>query len=289
MTDYTKHFIDHGYAKIAVEGELLKDVSHLYLDLCRYFALLIDDSATEVDAGRYAVFRSLLAENVVSAGLDQVFQQLLCEVSLSNRTLVGKLYDIGTRPMKLMSGEKLFYNAAIQESVRAFFASPQAQLLAKPSNGETLHIFPPGPENFKFNLPIHQDFPYLMQSPRQLTFWLNLTNNESRNAGGVRIFPGTHKHGVPFTHKGEYGHYAVETEKYPDFDRTAYFDSASSQFELYAVDSLTWHSSNRNTSLDSTRLTYIFRISDIGDARRVTFGLDAAHKDCPVFDDRDFQ
>jgi hypothetical protein len=43
--------------------------------------------------------------------------------------------------------------------------------LASPALSDTLHVFPPGTENLRSNLPIHQDYPYLMQSPAQITVW----------------------------------------------------------------------------------------------------------------------
>jgi hypothetical protein len=278
---------DSGFSKINVTGELLKDIEGLYFDMCNYFCIILQDSKLDINEENFIEFKRLLKDGGSSQEVDVFFQKLLLEVNRKQRKLLGKLYDIGTRPMKLLSGENIFHNEEIQKIISDFFFEDRP-LLVKPSNGETMHIFPPGPENFKYNLPIHQDFPYLMQSPSQLTFWLNLTQNTGKQSGGVRIYPGTHKLFVPRTRKDENGHFEVETESYAGFDRNKYVDSVGSQFELYAIDSLTWHSSNRNISDDSVRLTYIFRVSNIGSQCRVKYGLDALHNECPDFNHNDF-
>src|SRR5690606_17019846 len=174
-------------------------------------------------------------------------------------------------------GRTLFFAPEIEKIVDDFFANDTHKpLLVAPYNGETLHVFPPGDENFRYNLPIHQDYPYLLQSSRQLTFWLNLTDNSGGKAGGIRVFPRTHRHGVATTFAGEHGHYEVATDRYPDFDPSICNDSMGDLFEMYAIDSLTWHTSLRNETKDEVRITYIFRISDIGGADRIPFGMDRA-------------
>lgn len=42
-------------------------------------------------------------------------------------------------------------------------------LIVSPPAGDTLHLFPPGRQFRKYNLPPHQDYQYLMQLPAQIT------------------------------------------------------------------------------------------------------------------------
>lgn len=261
-----------GWEPISVEGPLKRCVESLFRDLCAYTLIIAEDGnvATLPAVER---FREALAEGSV-AEIEPLFQSMLLGIARTNRKLLGKLYDVGTRPMKLLSGRALFFTPEIERIINDFFTDGgRKPLLVSPFNGETLHVFPPGEENYRFNLPVHQDYPYLLQSSRQLTFWLNLTNNSGAKAGGIRIFPGTQVHGVARTFAGEHGHYEVVTDSYPEFDPSVFQDSEGGLFDMYAVDSLTWHTSLRNETEDQVRITYIFRVSDIA-ADRVPFGMD---------------
>jgi hypothetical protein len=273
-----------GWMKIELQPSLRAAIEHLFFDICSYVLLLVRDSGVAIGAGRVQAFADAVAERDVAAS-ERALQEVLLETCRVDRKLLGKLYDIGTRPMKFLSGMALFDDPQIRAIVDGFFAGASTPLLVRPYNGETLHFFPPGAENHKYNLPIHQDFPYLLQSPRQLTFWLNLTENSGRDAGRIRIYPDTHHLGVPKTRKNPVGHYEVATEFYPAVDLDRHVDSESSLFEMYAVDSLTWHSSIPNTSADSSRITYIFRISDIGCDLRVPFGVDRSVTGSQAFED----
>ena len=84
------------------------------------------------------------------------------------------IYDIGTGPAKLLSAMRLKLHPTFVGLARAVFGT--SAVLASPTLSDTLHVFPPGAENFRFNLPIHQDYPYLMQSPAQLTLWVIVSN-----------------------------------------------------------------------------------------------------------------
>ncbi|MBX3508044.1 MAG: hypothetical protein KF714_04605 [Parvibaculum sp.] len=264
-----------GWEKVEVAGALKLQIEVLYRDLCAYTLILADDGAVTTPPALGSL-REALADGSVFE-IEPYFQSVLLSLARTDRKVLGKIYDIGTRPMKLMSGRKLFYAPEIEKIADQFFASNTHQpLLVSPFNGETLHVFPPGVENYRYNLPIHQDYPYLLQSSRQLTFWLNLTDNSGGRAGGIRVYSGTHRHGIAMTFAGEHGHYEVATEHYPNFDPSRYNDSAGGLFEMYAVDSLTWHASLRNETEDQVRITYIFRISDIGAPDRVPFGMDRA-------------
>jgi hypothetical protein len=265
-----------GWKKIEITGTLEQRVEALFRDLCAYTLVIADDGGVTPPAA-LEHFRQALTEGGTVSEIEPLFQSVLLSIARTDRKVLGKIYDIGTRPMKFMSGRSLFFAAEIEKVLGEFFTTDTHQpLLVTPYNGETLHVFPPGEENFRYNLPVHQDYPYLLQSSRQLTFWLNLTDNSEGKAGGIRVFPGTHRHGVAKTFAGEHGHYEVATDRYPDFDPSACNDSKGGLFEMYAVDSLTWHTSLRNETEDQVRITYIFRISDISGVERIPFGMDRA-------------
>jgi len=87
--------------------------------------------------------------------------ELITQLSKNNRKEVGYIYDLGTRPMKLLRRINLKNHPKIISLINVFFKNKS--ILANPHLGETLHIFPPGKENYKYNLPMHRDYPYLMQ------------------------------------------------------------------------------------------------------------------------------
>tara|TARA_B100000787_G_scaffold154059_1_gene128659 strand:+ start:895 stop:1776 length:882 start_codon:yes stop_codon:yes gene_type:complete len=120
--------------------------------------------------------------------------ELITQISKTNRKEIGYLYDLGTRPMKLLSGINLKNHPKIISLINVFFKNKS--ILANPYLGETLHIFPPGKENYKYNLPMHQDYPYLMQSPEQITSYINLGNLQSNGNGGIKVWLGSHKEGI---------------------------------------------------------------------------------------------
>ncbi len=268
---------EEGFSRIEVGAELRERIEDFYFDICTYLLICIEDGKVQVDKEAHAGF----AEAVSGRNLDRCnffFQAISGEINRIDRPTLGLIYDMGTRPNRFLSGDGLFFDATIQSILRQRFPSDgKRSLLVKPSNGETLHVFPPGESNFRFNLPIHQDYPYLLQSADQLTFWLNLTDNSQANAGGIRLFEGTHHTGVAAARKDARGHWEIDAEKYPSFDERRCTESSGAQFELFVTDSLTWHSSIRNESQDAVRMTYIFRVSDIGGDKRVPFGLDALH------------
>jgi len=277
---------EQGYCRIAIDEELRRHFFELLTDLWSYACVLCDDAGVpEV--------RSLVAEGRAALGtgdpvaLARALEALLLAVGRYDRKLLGCIYDLGTRPMRLVSGRKVMDASAVRAVNSRFFAVEDPErppILVVPYLGETLHVFPPGEENFKYNLPIHQDFPYLLQSERQLTYWLSLTDGADADMGGVRLYPGSHRRGLVHTRRSEHGHYEVCWERYPDFDESAHVDVPAEALAFYAVDSLLWHKSLRNTSADRLRLTYIFRFSDIGSARRVPLGAGADDRNKATFE-----
>jgi hypothetical protein len=82
-------------------------------------------------------------------------------------------------------------------------------ILVTPQSGDTLHFFPPGSEFYKYNLPPHQDYQYLMQSPSQITFYMGLSKYKD-DVGGLRIWEKSHKLGILPTTTNEFGSFEVK-------------------------------------------------------------------------------
>ena len=80
--------------------------------------------------------------------------QLITQLSKNYRSDIGLLYDLGTRPIKLLSGTRLKCHPLILKIIDNLMPNC---VVGFPYQGETLHIFPPGNDNFKYNLPMHQD------------------------------------------------------------------------------------------------------------------------------------
>jgi len=265
---------EHGYCRIPVDGDLRRLFFALLDDLWRYAALICRDAPVPGVGALVARGREARAAQDPVA-LARALEALLLGIGQHDRALLGLVYDVGTRPMRLVSGRLVMDAPQVRALNARFFTveDPEEQpIVVVPYLGETLHVFPPGEENYRYNLPIHQDFPYLLQSARQLTYWLNLTDGTGASSGGVRVYPGSHRRGLVHTRRSEHGHYEVCSERYPDFDERAHVDLEGEPLAFYAIDSLLWHKSLRNTSRDRLRLTYIFRFSDIGSARRVALG-----------------
>jgi hypothetical protein len=142
-------------------------------------------------------------------------------------------------------------------------------VLASPTLSDTLHVFPPGAENFRFNLPIHQDYPYLMQSPAQITLWLNL--GEEADCGGVTVWRRSHTLGLLPCRPNAHGHLEViDGERHatsfdPIFVGGGFGDVA-------VIHTFSLHRSEHNLSRDRTRLVQLFRYADLNQPAAAALG-----------------
>lgn len=193
------------------------------------------------------------------------FDEVLTELARLDRPAVGKLFDLGTRPAKLLSAMRLKTHPAIV--ALCDMALGAGALLATPNQSDTLHIFPPGAENFRFNLPAHQDYPYLLQSPRQVTFWINF-GAFAPDVGGVAFWAGSHGLGILPQRRNEHRQFKAEVtdEQLAPFPR---FDVIAGAGDLVVMNSLTVHSSIENHTADSTRVVQLFRYSDLTDPQAI--------------------
>lgn len=185
--------------------------------------------------------------------------QLITEISKTNRKNIGYLYDLGTRPMKLVSGTKLKNHPIILKILKCI--NKKKTLYAYPYLGETLHIFPPGRENFKYNLAIHQDYQFIMQSPDQVTVYINLGKLADSGNGGIRAWVGSHKEGVINVIKNKYGHYETKNSQHIK-DKYECEDFHFDKGDLAIFNSLLLHEGIQNHS-DCTRIVQLIRYSNL--------------------------
>jgi len=196
----------------------------------------------------------------------------------------GKIItNLGTQPNKFNSLNQIKYSSYINSVLKEVFG--EKAILATPQAGDTLHFFPPGSQYFKYNLPPHQDYQYLMQSPSQITFYLGLSSYKE-NVGGLRLWEKSHKLGLLPTTTNEFGSFEVKDSKntlkeYEVFD----YNWEVSDFGFF--DSLLSHSSIPNVSQDSGRIVQIFRFSDLNDsqAKEYDFKSCAYKRDGILFSD----
>lgn len=172
-----------GFCRVNLTGQLLADVKNFFFDICKYTLLVCEDASFNLD--------KILVRQLIEAIQDDCpttawsyLNKIMLEMAAYDRALLGYIYDMGTRPCKFNSARTLAANDDIDWINKSFFRSKDLKassessyanfkrrsLFLCPPNGETLHIFPPGEREFKYNLPVHQDFPYLLQSQSQITY-----------------------------------------------------------------------------------------------------------------------
>jgi hypothetical protein len=95
--------------------------------------------------------------------------------------------DMGTQHNKLINANRVKYADFVMALLEVVFGPDR--VVATPQAGDTLHLFMPGEEFRRYALPIHQDYQYLMQSPRQATLYLGLSEPYEA-AGGLEFWPG---------------------------------------------------------------------------------------------------
>ncbi|MFO0069237.1 MAG: phytanoyl-CoA dioxygenase family protein [Betaproteobacteria bacterium] len=185
--------------------------------------------------------------------------------------LLGKIIaNLGTQHNKFFNFNKIKYSDYLQRFLEKVWSDKA--LIVTPQAGDTLHLFPPGQKFHRYNLPPHQDYQYLMQSPRQITMYFGISEYHE-GVGGLRIWEKSHNLGILKAHKNENGAFEVH-----DWEQTLKGYPTSDYFwrngDFGIFDSLLAHSSIPNTTEDRSRIVQIFRYSDINDdvARSYDFG-----------------
>lgn len=214
--------------------------------------------------------KAALPESVASLTFTALMEKL---VEADPKWLMP-IYDIGTRPVKLLSGNLLKFDPRIQDISRTILG--ENALMATPSLSDTLLVHLPGEDFRKFDIPLHQDFPYLMQSAQQITYWCNFTASMA-DVGGMRVFPGTHKLGICKNyHDPNEGRYRAIVEHPQGIDAFPAMDIMGDEGTLVIQDALLLHGSLPNTSCHGVRLTQIFRYTNIATPESAAYDWQSA-------------
>ena len=219
----------------------------------------------------------------VAVDADLPLDEQVSRLASARRDLAGKIYDVGTRPNKLLSGMQLKLHPAFMKIVRNLF--PPNALIATPTLSDTLHVFPPGHDSYRFNLPVHQDYPYLLQSPNQVTFWISLSRRHA-DSGGMTLWRGSHKLGITRHKRNADGHLqcAVDTG---ELEKWKEVRCEADLGDVVVFHSNILHRSERNFSGNKTRLVQLFRFSDLRDeeAKRIAWENADVHPRAKKFED----
>lgn len=155
-----------------------------YVALSEYLKNSSELKQIVYDYKRLALSTGLLGGMTLKNDLDE----MILKLSKIDRSIVGKLYDLGTRPSKLNSINQLRCSPAIQKIVEKIYPD---KVVGVPLASDTFHIYLNNPSEKKYLLPWHADWPHLLQSPDQFTIWIYLS--ETEKLGGLEIYPHTHR------------------------------------------------------------------------------------------------
>jgi hypothetical protein len=170
--------------------------------------------------------------------------------------------DMGTQPNKFAEANRLKFCDEVMDLLYAAWG--QDAVLAVPQAGDTLHLFLPGESFNQYALPVHQDYPYLMQSPQQMTLYLGLSDRHA-DVGGLEYWPGSHRLGVLPAAFNENGHLDIVDHRrlLEDFEAETYSTGFG---DLAVFDSLICHRSIANRTRDRARIVQLFRYSNLRNA-----------------------
>ena len=212
-----------------------------------------------VETIRYLFVKLLSRYNIQSKEKD--IGDLLMELQ-KVAPLDGKIItDLGTQHNKFIAANRLKYSNFIVCFLRQIFG--KAAILATPQSGDTLHFFLPGKKFKKYNLPIHQDYPYLMQSRQQVTLHFGLSMFYD-DVGGIYYWPQTNRLGVLPSKKKKNGSYKIAdpsiiTKRYKRYELFL------KQGDVSFFDSLLCHQSIPNRTKNRARINQIIRFSNLND------------------------
>ena len=251
---------------IELEGHL-DELAPIYLQhgALVFPGLLRDEPDFIAYRNDIAQLANILINQVSARSPSLPLESAITELAAIDRQAVGKLFDLGTRPAKLLSAQRLRSHPAIMALTH--MALGAEALIASPSQSDTLHIFPPGAENFRYNLPPHQDYPYLLQSPAQITFWINFSEFQP-DVGGVRFWAGSHRLGILRQRRNEHGQFeaVISDELLSPFPS---YDCVAGVGDVVLMNSLTVHASIRNYTVSGSRVVQLFRYSDLHDRQSI--------------------
>ncbi|NDE54573.1 MAG: hypothetical protein EB069_08330 [Actinobacteria bacterium] len=239
-------FRKDGY--LILKGALLKnDLFEKYLNDIRKLCILAAHGCNEVSS-RYDLGEMLAALFHIEPAAPK------------------KIFDLLATPTKLISGMQL---KTCEQLLSIATTLLQAELLGYPAASDYAMMFMPGMKKAGNSYQEqHQDFPHLLQSPKQLTFWIPLSKHTDGN-GGISIYAGSHSMGLlPFKYNATNSHYEVH-------DLSVLKECVQVDWDLYdliILDSLVVHGTIANMSETTARATQLFRYSDLTHPVAVTSG-----------------
>lgn len=195
----------------------------------------------------------------------------LARLAQIDRSKVGLLYDLGTRPGKIDSEAMLRSSPKLRALAQEVLGSDA--LLANPLGGDTLHIYPPDVFTRRFYLPWHQDFPYLLQSENQVTFWIPLEGQENDSMAGIRVALGSHKLGLLQQTRNSEGLFFIPNEVVEQFEVR---EIKGVLGDVVVIHPLVIHASVVNDSRGKARITQLFRYSDLSHPSALRMGFRSA-------------
>jgi len=226
------------------------------------------DFLAYIDEVRF-LFRRILAQHQPErpVGPDDDLGDLLVRLN-AVKPLDGKIItDMGTQPNKLFHLNRLKFSRVVERILQALWT--EQAVLASPQAGDTLHFFAPGERYLPYNLPMHQDYPYLMQSPQQITFYLGMSDHRDR-VGGLQYWEGSHREGVLAATRNRHGAYEVhDSAAISTRYREVSYHWNAGDFAFF--DSLLCHRSIPNESTDAGRVVQIFRFSNLNHPTAETY------------------
>lgn len=184
---------------------------------------------------------------------------LLAKLNIADGKIIT---DLGTQPNKFNSFNLIKYSSWIDALLKTLF--PNDAIMATPQAGDTLHFFPPGEEFHRYNLPPHQDYHYLMQSPEQITFYIALSEHRDK-VGGLKIWEKSHTLGIMDATKNKFGAFEIFNSEHVLKNLQVFtYEWNSGDFAIF--NSLLAHSSVPNISTEDSRIVQIFRFSNINNS-----------------------
>ena len=184
---------------------------------------------------------------------------------------LGKIItNLGTQPNKFFTFNQFKHSFYLRAFLQKVWG--EEALVVSPTAGDTLHFFPPSDAFHRFNLPPHQDYQYLMQSPAQITMYYGISAYQ-QGVGGLRFWEKSNRLGILKSTKNEHGSFEIHNweEVLRDFSTRDYYWNMG-DFGIF--DSLLAHSSIPNQTKSHSRIVQIFRYSNINNdiARSYDYG-----------------
>jgi len=216
------------------------------------------------------VFDDLIKRKLGQNSRDLEIGEKLTLLVSHNPALGRVIANLGTQPNKFFSFNRLKHSAYLLAFLQKVWG--ENALVVSPPAGDTLHLFPPSKAFYRYNLPPHQDYQYLMQSPAQITMYYGISAYK-KDVGGLRIWEKSHRLGIMPSTKNEHGAFEIYNweEVLRDFS-TRDYNWTTGDFGIF--DSLLAHSSIQNQTKSQSRVVQIFRFSNINNdvARSYDFG-----------------